>query len=101
MYKHSIANKRSRFVSGGQTEYDATTLGWWSPSTYHKNSNDYDITITPQLAMRPDIIAYIGYGTPLLSWLVLLYNDIINPLDLTEGRVIRLPSPDSVLTKIL
>lgn len=101
MQTNSLNNKRSRFVSGGETASNGDALGWWTPTVYNKSTNDYDVLITPQLAVRPDIIAYIAYGTPLLSWFVLQYNDIINPLDLVEGRTIQLPSPTSILTKLL
>ena len=43
--------------------------------------------------MRPDMISYMSYGTPHLWWVIMLVNEIENPLvDLEVGQLLIIPS---------
>lgn len=63
--------------------------------------SDLTYTITAGNAFRPDLIAYLFYDTPLLWWAIAVANDVINPLDRTDGfysgRVLRIPDKNSVV----
>ncbi len=56
---------------------------------------DISYTVTSDRAFRPDLISYDFYDTPTLWWLICVANEILNPLDKTDGlysgRVITAP----------
>ncbi len=45
---------------------------------------------------RPDILSFNVYQSTEFWWLILLYNDIIDPLELKEGDRIAIPSLNSL-----
>lgn len=60
-------------------------------------TGDVFVTITADIANRPDLIAFKAYGTPELWWVIYEFNNLRDPLfDLQIGQIIRLPSVDRV-----
>jgi len=93
----------SRF-SGTQivTKDGHVTFGLWTrPSFVDESLLDDDdvleIAIDQDLAGRPDLIAQQQYGTPLLAWVVVMFNRPQNPLGWPlTGTTIRLPAASLV-----
>lgn len=60
-------------------------------------NGDVFVTITADIANRPDLISFKAYGTPELWWIIYELNNIRDPLfDLQVGQIIRIPSRDRV-----
>lgn len=94
----SLTNITGRYVKGGVTEEFPNRLGFWERTIMKKQNNDIILTITGDLAGRPDLIAYFVYGSSNYAWLVLQYNTILDiDVDLASGNVITLPSPDRLI----
>lgn len=56
------------------------------------------LTITPDLAGRPDQIAQKLYNSPVLDWVIVLYNKPLNPVGWpANGAVISAPVASVVL----
>lgn len=56
------------------------------------------LTITPNLVGRPDLIANQVYNSPVLDWVVVLFNKPLNPVGWpANGTVITLPVARIVL----
>lgn len=63
------------------------------------NDNDVvSIAIDGRTAGRPDVISFRLYGTPLFKWVLILFNNVINPFDgwPQNGTVIKAPSRNAV-----
>ena len=92
---NSLQYKRSRYVSGGETVSYPKKLGWWERdlSFMKREIDDIQYKITIREAGRPDLICYDVYKRQDLDWLILQYNNIVDPLEeLYVGRIIELPS---------
>lgn len=50
---------------------------------------------------RADLIAWRYYARPELWWVVCDYNDLFFPLELEVGAVLRLPSQEHLLMRVL
>jgi hypothetical protein len=79
------------------------TFGLWvrsqavNPAQLDQNKIQ-TIKIDQRLAGRPDIIANDLYGSPLLEWVVIMFNRPQNPLGWPPaGIIIRMPTRDVVL----
>ncbi len=89
----STENRNSRLVQGGLTDIYNTRLGWWERQKFERQDDDYIVVLLDQEAGRPDLIAHRVYGKAIYSWLVLQYNNIVDPeLELIAGATIALPS---------
>jgi hypothetical protein len=65
------------------------------------SSTDTLVTITQDIANRPDLISYKAYGIPDLWWVIYEFNQIYDPLfGLKTGQILRIPDKTSVLTAI-
>jgi hypothetical protein len=78
---------------------------WKRPDALNPDMIDEDsivmFPIDQRLAGRPDIIAQEQYGTPLLEWIIIMFNKPLNPLGWPKvGTVIRMPRRD-VVARIL
>lgn len=64
-------------------------------------SSDVYVTISQDIANRPDLISQKAYGTPDLWWVIYEYNNIVDPLfDLQVGQIIKIPDKNRVVTAI-
>lgn len=98
---NSVLNRDSRYVQGGTTNVYSNRLGWWERTTFTYDVSDLYVLITKDYAHRPDRVAYDFYGKTSLMWLVLQYNNIVDPAtEFVEGKQIRLPAPSRVTREI-
>ncbi len=58
-------------------------------------------TVTEGEVGKLDNIAWHYYGTPDLWWVIAMANGILNPLRVTPGTVLRIPSMDIVYRDVL
>lgn len=60
-------------------------------------TGDVFVTITADIANRPDLISFKAYGSPEFWWIIYEFNNLRDPLfDLQIGQIIRLPSIDRI-----
>ena len=98
----SVDNKNSRYVHGGVTTTYSKRLGWWDQTIIEKRQDDEDFYVSGKYVGRPDLIAYEQWGKASLAWLVLQYNNIVDPSEeLVEGTLLALPPYTRVVTSIL
>ena len=57
--------------------------------------------VTEADSKRIDLIAYKYYKDVRLWWVIAEANDIINPLELQVGSILRIPSYDRVMMKVV
>lgn len=76
-------------------------LGVWKPPSF-SDPVDESIYVIPQENVgRPDKISYEVYGSVAYDWLILYYNRILDPFtELTSGRVLKIPSLESVIWNV-
>ncbi len=92
---NSLQYKRGRYNSGGSTIAFPKKLGWWERdlSFMERQIDDINYKITIREVGRPDLIGYDVYKRYDLDWLVLQYNNIVDPVEeLYIGKIIELPS---------
>lgn len=66
-----------------------------------EDAGDVFVTITQDLANRPDLISNKAYGTPDLWWVIYEFNNIRDPLfEIQPGRILRIPELERVLLAI-
>jgi hypothetical protein len=74
----------------------------WNPPPIPQKNTDVTFIIPANMAFRPDLISYNFYDTPLLGWVIPYVNNIMNPLDHTEGlyagRAIRVPDISTIIS---
>lgn len=63
----------------------------WSPPRYGVVEDEVVYTVTDQDINRPDLISFRNYGASDLWWLVLHYNNIIDPFSMETGDRILIP----------
>jgi len=65
------------------------------------SDGDIFVTITGDIANRPDLIAQKAYEDTRLWWVIYEFNDIRDPMfDLRAGMILRLPQLQRVLQAI-
>jgi hypothetical protein len=98
--KNTPLNQQGRFILGGTTDTsDPTKLGWWDKTNFTYQNDDILLTITPKYHNRPDLVAFDAYGKSSYMWLVLQYNNIIDPsMEFVIGAQIRIPSSIRVMS---
>jgi len=90
---NSTDNRYSRYVQGGSTDIYSKRLGWWERRKIIQQDDDFVVTILENEAARPDLISYRLYGKATYAWLVLQYNNIVDPVtELITGATIRMPA---------
>ena len=103
-FSNSVEYQYSRYVQGGLTDRYNNRLGWWERDLDLLVEDDTDvfITIAPKYDKRPDLLAADYFGSTLLMWLVLQFNNIV---DINEefiaGKRIRMPATQRVLFDFL
>lgn len=81
------------------------TVGTWNMPTYlverPDNSMIYKYYVSSAVEGRPDLIANFVYGTPLLDWVIIAFN---NPNDILNwpmaGETIEYPHQDLVMSQL-
>lgn len=98
----STDNPKSRYVQGGTTEELEKSLGWWERKIIPRRDDDIAYVIPVDKVGRPDLISYEIYGTPDLMWLILQYNNILDPtLEMDAGVELFLPTPSRVAVSLI
>lgn len=98
----STQKETSRYTQCGTTFTFPRRLGWWERRELRQQDDDIFTTVTTRQAQRPDLIAFDFYQNSSLMWLVLQYNNIVDPVvELVEGTEIRLPNQQRVQLSIL
>lgn len=88
---------KSRYTFGGTTTSNAVGTGVWTRKQFDRRSDDITIKLTDQTRTRLNIITYQLYGDDSLGWLVLQYNNIIDPVaELYAGKVLVMPHPSRI-----
>lgn len=101
--KNSLDTKNGRYKCGGDTVVLPKKLGWWERdiSFMTRQIDDVYYQITIREVGRPDLIGYDVYKRNDLDWLVLQYNNIVDPLEeLYIGRILVLPSKNRAMFDI-
>jgi hypothetical protein len=89
---------KTRYTTGGTTESNSVGTGFWSRAVLPHRSDDIRITLTTLTAQRPGIVANQLYGKDTMLWILLQYNDIIDPVaELYPGKVLLAPHPSRVV----
>lgn len=89
-------------VQGGLTNIYNKRLGWWEKRKFERQDNDFIVTIKSFEAGRPDLISHRVYGKAIYAWLVLQYNNIVDPeVELVAGAVIVLPTQTRLMLDIM
>lgn len=89
---------KTRYNFGGTTIDNAVGTGIWTRKAFPRLSNDVFVTLTPQTCTHLNLITYKLYGDDTLGWLVLQYNDIIDPVEeLVPGITIAMPHPSRIV----
>lgn len=102
--QRAIDNARSRYSQGGTSEEFRRRTGWWERDLTLTENRDSDeiIKITSQYDKRPDLMAVDVYGSALLQWLILQYNNIVDiNEEFVAGKFIKLPIAQRVLFDFL
>jgi len=97
-------NKNSRYAhaAGGATESNGRFLQFYERQVIEEADDDEPFAISPEFENRPDLIANKFYGQSNLKWVIMLRNNILNPLtDLTVGKVLMIPSKVRLNSEIL
>lgn len=98
-----MANDFSRFKETELvTRQGVQTFGRWVRPDFVNLSkleaeDIISLTIDQRFAGRPDLISLEFYGVPQLEWIVVMFNNPLNPLGFPViGSVIKLPSKAAV-----
>jgi len=98
----STENRSSRYVQGGLTDIYSKRLGWWEKREIPKQNDDTITVVLDFETARPDMISQRLYGKPIYAWLVLMYNNIVDPeTELLPGKVITMPSQQRLVLDII
>ena len=101
---NSKFNNKSRYYAIGPSDSspDDKKLKWWDMAGFNfKDQFEKTIVIENVYDKRPDLLSYDIYGTHQLSWVILMYNKIIDVNDFTVGSTIKHPSSQFVFGVIL
>lgn len=99
---HSVQQPSSRYVQGGRTTKLSNRTGWWERRIIPSREDDITITVRPSEENNPDLLAYNIYEKANLGWLVLQYNNIVDPVvELRAGVRLTLPSFERVMLSIM
>jgi hypothetical protein len=96
-------NNNSRYARGTATTNRSgkTFLILRKPLNLQEDAGDILVTITQDIAMRPDLIADRAYGDASLWWAIYEFNGIRDPLfDLKPGQILRIPELERLLAAI-
>jgi hypothetical protein len=95
--KNSVQRRKSRYVSGGDTEVNQNALEWWERAVFTTGPTDITYTVERKFAGRIDQIASLFLGEPRHWWIIAQYNNILDPTaEIVEGATLVIPSPERV-----
>ena len=98
----STRNRNSRYVQGGTTDIYTNRLGWWERRIIPRADDDLRLVIQRNEGQRPDLISQRAYGKAVYAWLVLQYNNIVDPEEeLVPGKELFLPTEQRLILDII
>lgn len=90
-------HKKTRYSIGGTTEMNSVGVGFWSRSTLPQRDDDSFVVLTEHTAKHLNIVSQQFFGRDTLAWLIMQYNNIIDPVEeLYPGRVLAIPNPSRI-----
>lgn len=93
--KNSVLQKKTRYVSGGETEVNIRSLEWWERKVFNPAQDDLRYVVEKHLEFKLPSIATMFLNDPKLWWIIAQYNNILDPVtEIYEGRVLLIPSKD-------
>lgn len=93
------STKNGRYVLGGVTEVSSHAIEWWEKKLVLKDPGDLLYTLEEQYVTRLWLLADALYNDPELEWVILQYNDILDPeLELVAGLQLILPTIEKINT---
>lgn len=93
---------RYRNSKEGPVELKGRSLGFYERKNIEAANDDTVFTIPIAMENRPDMISQHFYSTPKYMWVILIRNNIENPLvDLPAGKRISVPSVNRLYGEIL
>jgi len=97
---NSVNRRKSRYVSGGETEVNSSgALEWWERTTLESSTDDQRYTVERRFEGRIDLIAALFLGDPRYWWVIAQYNSILDPhAEIVEGSIIYIPSTERLET---
>ena len=104
MATNSGDNAKSRYANSetGKVESVGRFLDFYEKRTVTGAEDDVIYTIPLEYENRPDRIANHFYNTPRYMWVILMRNNIENPLvELKAGRRLYIPSVTRLYSEIL
>jgi len=100
--KKSTDSRNSRYVQGGTTDIYNNRLGWWERRALERQDDDLRLVVRQTEGKRPDLISYRIYGKAIYAWLVLEYNNIVDPeTELVPGKELFLPTQKRLILDII
>lgn len=88
--------KNGRYVRGGVTEVSPRFTEWWERAEVVYDTSDVVYVMEEKYVGRPDLLAYVFYGDTRLKWVIMQYNNIIDPAELVAGLMLIIPTTDKV-----
>lgn len=100
--KNSVYNtKNGRYVLGGTTEVSASKLEWWSRTDVKRDPSDIVYVMEKKYEGKPWLLGYVFYGDEGLTWVILQYNTVLDPLtELVEGKLLLVPTLERVKREV-
>ena len=93
----AFSEKNGRYVLGGDVSVSVSALGWWEKKEVLPDPSDLVYVLEEKYVGRPDLLAYAFYGETQLWWLILQFNNILDPeLELVQGKVLLIPSLEKI-----
>lgn len=98
----NVTKREGRYTQGGRSDIYSSRIGWWERRVLPTHSTDIVFEISTRTEFRPDLISYETYGVAIYAWMVMQFNNIVDPnLELTAGTRITLPSPERLDSIVL
>lgn len=88
--------KNGRYARGGKTEVSSKFAEWWERAAVEHDISDTLYALEQKYVGRPDLLAYTFYGDSRLKWVIMQYNDVLDPDELIAGKLLLMPSPDKI-----
>ena len=89
--------KNGRYTRGGTTEVSDRFVEWWERYDLVHDTSDLVYVLEGKYVGRPDLLSYAFYGTTSYKWIIMQYNNILDPQqELIAGLMLLMPSVDKV-----
>jgi len=96
----------SRFNGSEQTIFDGVeTYGYWNAQSFLIKRPTEDLIgifrVLPAVEGRPDLISNQLYGTPLLDWVLIAFNNVTDLNWPRAGDVVEYPNKQLVIREVV